>query len=105
MALTERRTFVADRSGCVWGPGTPPDPTTHFRLKQTAQGTYLDGTQLGMRSGVLEVLITELRPTKWEWRVCDRHGTVWAGFESTRPAAKYRGNWALFLRLPTRWAR
>jgi hypothetical protein len=51
MALTERRTFAADRSGCVWGPGTPPDPTTHFRLKQTAQGTYLDGTQLGMRSG------------------------------------------------------
>jgi hypothetical protein len=54
---------------------------------------------------VLEVLITERRPTKWEWRVCDRYGAIMGGFESTRPAAKYRGNWALFLLLSTRWAR
>ncbi len=49
---------------------------------------------------LLEVLITELSPTKWEWRVCDRYGTtIMGGFESTRPAAKYRGNRALFLLL------
>ena len=77
MALTERRTFGADRSGCVWGPGTPPDPTTHFRLKQTAQGTYRMVRNWGCGRAVLEVLITELRPTGWEWRVCDRYGTVW----------------------------
>jgi hypothetical protein len=47
---------------------------------------------------VLEVLITKRRPTKWEWGVCDRYGTtIIGGFESTRPAAKYRGNRALFL--------
>lgn len=49
---------------------------------------------------VLEVLIAERGPTKWEWRVCDRHGTtIIGGFERTRPAANYRGNRALFLLL------
>ena len=66
----------------------------------------LEGTQLGAVRAVLEVLITERRPTKWEWRVCDRYGTtIIGGFESTRPAAKYRGNRALFLLLSTRWMR
>ena len=52
----------------------------------------------GAVRAVLEVLITKRRPTKWEWRVCDRYGTtIIGGFESTRPAAKYRGNRALFL--------
>jgi hypothetical protein len=51
---------------------------------------------------VWEVLITERRPTKWEWRVRDRYGTtIMGGFESTRPAAKYKGNRALFLLLST----
>jgi hypothetical protein len=60
----------------------------------------------GAVRAVLEVLITKRRPTKWEWRVCDRSGTtIMGGFESTRPAAKYRGNRALFLLLSTRWAR
>jgi hypothetical protein len=36
---------------------------------------------------------------QWEWRVCDRYGTIMGGFESTRPLAKYRSNWALFLLL------
>ena len=50
-----------------------------------------------MVGAVLEVLITERSPTKWEWRVCDRHGTtIVGGFEHTRPAARYRGNRALF---------
>lgn len=49
--------------------------------------------QLGMWARtLLEVLITELRPSKWEWEVCDRYGTtIMGGFERTRPAAKYRG--------------
>ena len=60
--------------------------------------TYLDGTQQRDAVGaVLEVLITERSSTKWEWQVCDRYGTIMGGFESTRPAAKYRGNRALFL--------
>jgi hypothetical protein len=55
---------------------------------------------------VLEVLITKRSPTNWEWRVCDRYGaTIMGGFESTQPAAKYRGNRALFLLLSTRWTR
>jgi hypothetical protein len=46
---------------------------------------------------LLQVLTTELSPTKWEWRVCDCCGTtIVGGFESTRPAAKYRGYRALF---------
>ena len=69
--------------------------------------TYLDGTQQGDAVGaVLEVLITKRSPTKWEWRVCDRYGTtIMGGFERTRPAAKYRGNRALFLLLSTGCAR
>jgi len=53
----------------------------------------------GMQWGaVLEVLITKRCQTKWEWRVCDRHGaTIMSGFESTRRVAKYRGYRALFL--------
>jgi hypothetical protein len=57
----------------------------------------------GCGEAVLEVLIIERSPTKWEWRVCDRYGTAIMGFESTRPAAKYRGNRALFLLLSTSW--
>lgn len=53
---------------------------------------------------MLEVLITKRSPTKWEWRVCDRYGTtIIGGFERTRPAAKYRGNRALFLVLSIGW--
>jgi hypothetical protein len=64
------------------------------------------GNCWGTVRAVLEVLITERSAIKWEWRVCDRSGTmIMGGFESTRPAAKYRGNWALFLLLSSRWAR
>jgi hypothetical protein len=51
MALTERRTFVADRSGCVWGPGMPPDPTTIFPLETDGaghvSGWYATGDAVG----------------------------------------------------------
>ncbi len=71
--------------------------------EQTVQGPYvrilIDAIGDVVRA-LLEVLITELSPTKWEWRVCDRYGTtIVGGFESTRQAAKYRGNRALFLLL------
>jgi hypothetical protein len=57
-------------------------------------------------AAVLEVLITKRSSTKWEWRLCDRYGaTIIGGFESTRPAANYRGIRALFLLLSTRWIR
>jgi hypothetical protein len=53
---------------------------------------------------VLEVLITKRNLTKWEWRGRDRYGaTIMGGFEATRPAAKHRGNRALFLLLSIRW--
>jgi hypothetical protein len=42
-------------------------------------------------AAVLEVFITKRSSTKWEWRVYDRYGaTIIGGFESSRPAAKYR---------------
>jgi hypothetical protein len=68
--------------------------------EQTAQGQHvrilIDTIGDAVRA-LLEVLITELSPTRWEWRVCDRYGTtIVGGFESTRPAAKYRGYRALF---------
>jgi len=53
---------------------------------------------------VLEVVITELSPNKWEWRLYDRHGTTMMnGFEGTRRAAKYSGDRALFMLLASGW--
>jgi hypothetical protein len=81
----------------------------HLRVCNRTDGlglwTYLGRMQLeGAARAVLEVLITERSPTKWEWRVCDCQGTtIMGGFERTRPAAKYRGNRALFLLLSTAW--
>jgi len=90
---------------------TPHSFKLHLRVCNRTDGwdlwAYLDVMQLGDAvRAVLEVLITERSPTKWQWRVCDCQGTtIMDGFESTRPAAKYRGNRALFLLLSTRWAR
>jgi hypothetical protein len=49
---------------------------------------------------MFEVVIIKRRPTKWEWRVCDAEGTILMhGWETTRRAAKYRGDRGLFLLL------
>jgi hypothetical protein len=75
-------------------------------LKQCGTSALISIDRLGMGRGVLEVLITKRRLTKWEWRVCDRYGaTIVGGFESSRPAAKYRGNRALFHLLAFGWDR
>jgi hypothetical protein len=53
---------------------------------------------------MLEVVIFERSPSKWEWRVFDRHGTtIINGFEGTRRAAKYKGDRALFILLASGW--
>jgi hypothetical protein len=53
---------------------------------------------------VLNVVIIERSPNKWEWRVCDRRGTtIISGFERTRQAAKYAGDRALFGLLVSGW--
>jgi hypothetical protein len=49
---------------------------------------------------VFDVVIIRRRPNKWVWQVRDRAGTILMhGWESTRDAAKYRGDRALFLLL------
>jgi predicted lipid carrier protein YhbT len=49
---------------------------------------------------MLEVVIIERSPIKWEWQVCDRHGaTIIHGCEKNRRAAKYCGDRVLFLLL------
>ena len=49
---------------------------------------------------MLEVAIIKHNAMKWEWRVCNRKGRVLMhGWEPTRPAAKYKGDRALFLLL------
>jgi hypothetical protein len=53
---------------------------------------------------MFEVMITQRSPSKWEWRVCDRHGTtIMNGFEGTRRAAKFKGDRALFILLAFAW--
>jgi hypothetical protein len=49
---------------------------------------------------MFDVVIIKRRATKWEWRVCDRNGTILMhGWEATRRAARYRGDRALFMLL------
>lgn len=49
---------------------------------------------------MFDVAIIKCRPTKWEWQVRDREGTIlMRGWETSRRAAKYRGDRALFLLL------
>jgi hypothetical protein len=81
--------------------------TTGSAIERTPQGTYAIWMVRNWDAvgAVLEVSIAERAPTKWEWRVCDRYGTIMGGFESTRPAAKYRGDRALFLLLASGWNR
>ena len=53
---------------------------------------------------MLDVAIVERCPTRWEWQVRDRKGTVLIhGWESTRRAARYKADRALFLLLATGW--
>jgi hypothetical protein len=53
-----------------------------------------------MPPAMFEVLIIKRKRMKWEWRVCDRKGSILMhGWESSRRAAKYRGDRALFLLL------
>ena len=49
---------------------------------------------------MFELVVKNHRGNKWEWQVCDRGGKViMSGFESSRLAARYRGQSALFLLL------
>jgi hypothetical protein len=49
---------------------------------------------------VLEVVVIERRPTKWNWQVCSAAGApVMSGWERTRQAARYQAYRALFLLL------
>lgn len=51
---------------------------------------------------MFEVVLRRRGRTRWQWQVCDRAGRViMQGFEDSRPAARYRGERALFLLLLT----
>ena len=96
--------------------GGPPMEHSHSsnyiresESEQTALGQHvriLIDTIGDVVRALFEVLITELSPAKWEWRVCYRYGTtIMGGFERTRLSAKYRGNRALFHLLASGWDR
>ena len=49
---------------------------------------------------MFEVVLTKRGRSRWEWRVLNLSAkTVMGGWETSRPAAKYRGERALFLLL------
>jgi hypothetical protein len=49
---------------------------------------------------MLEVVVKKRGRSRWEWRVLDSSGNaVMGGWEDGRPAAKYRGERALFMLL------
>jgi hypothetical protein len=45
---------------------------------------------------LLEVTVTQLAPTRWEWRVCERDTLLMTGFETSRETAQIEGDNALF---------
>jgi len=49
---------------------------------------------------MFEVILRKRGRTRWEWRVCDSTGReIMQGWEMSRPAARYKGERALFLLL------
>jgi hypothetical protein len=49
---------------------------------------------------MFEVVLSRRGRTRWDWRVNDSTGkAIMRGWENSRPAAKYRGERALFLLL------
>jgi hypothetical protein len=51
-----------------------------------------------------EVVIIELSPNRWEWRVCNSDGVpIIHGREKNRAEARYQGNRALFNLLVGGW--
>jgi hypothetical protein len=52
------------------------------------------------KSPMFEVTLRKRGRTRWEWRVCDSTGReIMQGWETSRPAARYKGERALFLLL------
>ena len=45
---------------------------------------------------LLEVAVTPLDPTKWEWRVYEGDTPLMTGFETSREIAQIEGDGALF---------
>jgi hypothetical protein len=45
---------------------------------------------------MLEVAVTPLEPTRWEWRVYEGDTPLMTGFETSRETAQNEGNSALF---------
>jgi hypothetical protein len=49
---------------------------------------------------MFEVTLRKRGRTRWEWRVCDTAGReIMRGWETSRPASRYKGERALFLLL------
>jgi hypothetical protein len=45
---------------------------------------------------LLEVKLTALNPTRWEWQVCESDATIMSGYETSRESAQIEGDSALF---------
>jgi hypothetical protein len=45
---------------------------------------------------LLDVTVTQLEPTRWEWRVCERDTLLMTGLETSRETAQLKGDNALF---------
>jgi hypothetical protein len=50
-------------------------------------------------SRLLEVTITAVGPTSWEWQVRERDEPIMSGYEGSRETAQIEGDSALFLLL------
>jgi hypothetical protein len=66
-------------------------PAHYWRMAQKA------------RTGLLEVTIVGRSAASWEWQVHSGPEILICGFESTRLAASFAGNDALFLILASGW--
>ena len=58
-------------------------------------------TCIRQRPRLLEVKITAMAPTRWEWQVCDQDSLLMSGYQLSRESAQTEGDSALFLLLRT----
>jgi hypothetical protein len=83
----------------VWLPKFPRNDYGRISGLETGRSTAHIDWMVKARSRLLEVKITALMPTRWEWQVCEKDTPIMSGFAASRETAQIDGDSALFLLL------
>jgi hypothetical protein len=70
-----------------------------FRLANGPREAHICWMEKAPNSRLLEVKLTSVNPTRWEWQVCQQDAPLMSGYETSRETAQLEGDSALFLLL------